>query len=177
MMNCKVVDLESKEIVNDPGKIGEIAVYGESVGIGYLNNEGSKSFDVVDGIPVFYTGDLGYRDEENNLFLTGRSGYMVKVNGYRVDLREVEMHTANHEAVYAAVAMKEDAEDSLWIVVEPCKGCDGEGLKASTLRKHLRELIPAYMVPKRYFFVEALPMNINGKIDRRAARMLAIQDV
>ena len=105
----------------------------------------------------------------------GRLDDQVKVGGYRVEPGEVEAVLAEHpEVAQAAVAARrgEDGAARLhgWAVVR-----DGAAADAPALRRWLRERLPAYMVPSTLTLLPALPLNANGKVDRRALATPALE--
>ena len=72
---------------------------GDCVTKGYLDdvNLTKQSYKTIRGIRSFYTNDLGYMDDKGNLFLVGRKDTLVKISGYRVDLREIESTSLTFE--------------------------------------------------------------------------------
>jgi acyl carrier protein len=96
----------------------------------------------------------------------GRTDFQVKVRGFRVEPEEVEARLAEHPQVRQAVvvARGEGAGDTRLVAYF----ASAAAIEADALRAHLRERLPEYMVPAAYVWLEALPLNPNGKLDRGA---------
>jgi surfactin family lipopeptide synthetase C len=136
------------------------------------------------GCRLYRTGDLGRFTAEGNLEYLGRMDQQVKLRGFRIELGEVEDVLVRHPMVRAAVVMREGEEDGglvAYVVLEE-RGenskfkiqnskFDGQGAIA-VLREHLRAVLPFYMVPGRFVFLEQLPLTPNGKVDRRGLKGL-----
>ena len=149
------------------GQPGEIALCGPQLAIGYLNatEEQAGRFRDIDGRRWYLTGDLGMRDADGVFHHLGRTDNQVKVKGNRIELEEVEAHLrrAADSEVVAVVA---------WPVIDGA----AQGLvafcstsrTADAISADLLETLPRYMVPGRIERLDSLPVNINGKIDRRA---------
>ena len=162
---------ENLNRVDTPGEKGEICMQGPCVTAGYLDDpeRTAAAYITVDGLPTFRTGDLGSLDAEGDLSIHGRIGTMIKVAGYRVDVGEVEGAAAGLPDVHAAAAFTHEVDvglQELWLAVELKPGCAEIDLFSA--KKHLRAVLPAYMVPKKIVVMDRLPTTPNLKIDRRA---------
>jgi len=105
----------------------------------------------------------------------GRLDYQVKLRGFRIELGEIEARLLEHEAVREAVVTVQQgsAEDQRLVAhVVPQDASahqDGNSKQLiTTLREHLSAKLPAYMIPGAFMFLNAMPLNANGKIDRKA---------
>lgn len=163
MMSCSIHDVEDRFKKCTPNEVGEIAVSGNSVSLGYLQDVHDSGFAIIDNKPIFFTDDLGYFDINNRLFIVGRSGLSVKVNGFRVNLKEVEFQASIYDLVNECIAFKDNLLGSITIVVELKSSTE---FKSGELRSYLRKVLPPYMIPKNIYTVNSMPKNINGKIDR-----------
>jgi acyl-CoA synthetase (AMP-forming)/AMP-acid ligase II len=121
-----------------------------------------------------HTGDLGYLDPAGNLHFAGRKKEIVKSGGFNVDPTEVENVLLDLEGVREAAIVGEPNEH--WgeavvgfVVVEP----DGPG--EDELREHCRERMAGFKIPKRFVFLDALPKNPTGKVERGKLRELCAQ--
>jgi acyl-coenzyme A synthetase/AMP-(fatty) acid ligase len=120
---------------------------------------------------MYDTGDLACRDEAGILHFVGRADSQIKINGYRVELGEIESVIAAHPQVdEAAVVCLGGARPSLVAMVSWHEGAGDEA--AGDVLAHCRRMLPAYMVPARLTARRDLPRNDNGKIDRAAVQRL-----
>ncbi len=173
-MEARILD-ESLNIVPQ-GAPGELAFSGSQVARGYFRNpaQSAARFQLLDGNIWYLTGDLAYQDPEGLFHHLGRTDNQVKVNGYRVELEEVEAHL---RTVCGA--------DSVAVVAWPMKHGTATGLVAfvsgvdagaGEVRAGMKARVPAYMVPSRVHSLPALPVNANGKCDRKALVALLDQN-
>jgi acyl carrier protein len=118
------------------------------------------------GARIYRTGDLARFLPDGQIEFLGRKDHQVKIRGFRVELGEVEATLQEYPSVLASVVMaREDAPGDVRLVAYVV----GEPLPTSAqLRSHLKERLPEYMIPSTFIMLESLPLNANGKIDRRA---------
>jgi D-alanine--poly(phosphoribitol) ligase subunit 1 len=165
-----VMDDERREL--PPGDRGEIIIAGPNVSHGYRNRPelNPTAFFRLDGQRAYRTGDWGrYRD--GMLFFEGRMDSQIKLHGYRIELADVEANLRALAGVREAVVLpvfKQGAVDSLaaFVILNEAPPRSDFQL-ACELKGQLIERLPAYMVPRRFSFLESFPMNTNGKADRR----------
>ncbi len=165
MMPFFLVNDKNKKI-NKINKTGEIVVLGDSVTLGYLENmqENTEKYRIFENKNAFHTGDLAFKDNDENYFMIGRKDSTVKIFGYRVDLHEIEKVLTKLDTVYLALAFIEtlnESNEELWVAIET-KNSD---FSIFSTKKYLRENLPHYMVPKRIFVLPKIPLNENGKPD------------
>ena len=155
------------------GEAGEIVIHGANVSIGYLGRPDltEKVFATRDGVRTYRTGDWGQLDADGLLFVTGRMDGQIKLNGYRIELGDIEAHLRALPAVGDAVVLPVRATgtpDLLAAFVVPAARDGSSDLEFMlALRAALAERLPAYMIPKKFRFLESFPMTANGKSDRR----------
>jgi len=159
------------------GTQGEIIIAGPNVSVGYLNNpeQTAKAFftwQEADGAiwRAYRTGDAGVL-KEGLLFYQGRLDFQVKLHGYRIELGEIEENLRRIPMVDNVVVLpieRRGKVDYLQAFLTVGKPVDNEYEAILTLREYLREHLPEYMVPRRFKFIEKMPMTPNGKVDRRA---------
>lgn len=154
------------------GQVGEIAVKSRFLSPGYWRRPDltRATFLDVPGAPerIYRTGDLGRRRRDGSLEHLGRKDFRVKIRGFRVELEEVESVLTRHPGVRgAAVEVQSDdgAEARLvaYVVAAP-----GHAPTITELREYLTASLPLQAVPSAFVVLDAVPLTLNGKIDRRA---------
>jgi amino acid adenylation domain-containing protein len=152
------------------GEAGELCLGGSQVTAGYLNDpqKTGKSFVKLEhtGDMTWYrTGDLARQDDRGCVFYLGRRDFQVKVNGYRVELQEIELVLREAARTEMAVAVPWPVSDgSASGIVGVLAGANGADDKAIIAACESR--LPRYMVPNRIYHFQQMPLNVNGKIDR-----------
>jgi amino acid adenylation domain-containing protein len=157
------------------GVVGEIYLGGICVGRGYLNDQQrtAQSFipDPFNDEPnarIYKTGDLARYMADGTLEFLGRIDHQIKIHGHRIELGEIEMALKQHPSVMnlVVIARKESTGDQR-LVAYVVLHTDHLATTENELQNHLLKQLPSYMVPSAIVFLEALPLNSNGKIDRR----------
>ena len=169
---------ENGERVRD-GERGEIVIAGPNVSPGYLGRDDltAKAFFTLGGARAYRTGDWG-REREGQIFFEGRMDSQVKVNGYRIELGDLEANLRALPEIADAVVLpveKQGRIDALAaIIVLAVEKTGSDFAFTAQLKARLGERLPAYMVPRKFLYVDAFPMTANGKADRRKlAELLA----
>ncbi|MBB0229512.1 non-ribosomal peptide synthetase, partial [Streptomyces calidiresistens] len=155
-----------------PGEVGEMYISGAGLARGYLDQPEvtAEKFPVHAGTRLLRTGDMARTTPEGEIVLAGRTDQMVKIRGFRVELREVECATEQTGLVERAVVRAVDTADHLKELVLFCTTATGEPPGTETLLSELRGRLPDYMLPARVHHLAELPLNHNGKLDRMALR-------
>ncbi|WP_430790783.1 AMP-binding protein [Actinoplanes sp. G11-F43] len=144
---------------------GELAVAGPQVCTGYLDPRHDEGrFTEHGGRRYYRTGDRVRRWPDGELTYLGRADDQVQIGGWRVELAEVGAAMDGCPGVTGAVAVAPavDGEPRLFVYYT------GEPSPPARIARHLRESLPVGLVPKFYRHLGALPLNSNGKVDRRA---------
>lgn len=152
------------------GVAGEICVGGVGVGRGYLHDPERTAAAFITHPELagrlYRTGDLGRWRADGVIEYLGRRDQQVKLRGHRIELTEIEHRLAQHPNVReAAVLLRQDAAGEAWLVAY--WSAHDETLGSDVLNQHLRGQLPAYMVPASFERLDALPLNANGKVDRK----------
>ncbi len=156
------------------GVPGEIYVSGAGLARGYLNRAELTSERFVNHTfwpdkkrKLYRSGDLARRRSNGDVEYLGRIDNQVKIRGYRIELGEIQAVLKEHPALRdAVVVVREEVQGDKR--VEAFVVATDPSLETSELRKFLQRKLPDYMVPTAVVFMEALPLTVNGKIDRRA---------
>ena len=166
MANVQAVILnENGDLVKGQEK-GELCVAGEQVTPGYWNNEekNASSFFVRDGIRYYHTGDLCYWDDSGNILYCGRIDQQAKIQGFRVELGEIEYHAREfYNKEYRVVAIAFDNAQRLTEIALFIESIEQD---VTSLVEYLRTKMPHYMIPSRVVFERQFPLNKSEKIDR-----------
>ena len=163
-----IVDSEQRCVQS--GGTGELCFSGSQVTKGYWNNPARTSERFVRlpdfGDSVWYrTGDLVKQDEFGCLHYLGRMDQQVKIRGYRVELQEIDyvLRNASGSQEVAAVAwpIREGIAEGIVAFI-----CGESNRDAGAVLAQCRSTLPEYMVPKHIYFLNEVPLNVNGKLDR-----------
>ena len=158
------------------GVAGELIIAGPNVSVGYLNNaeQTAKAFFKWQERGVtwnaYRTGDAGLF-KAGLLFYQGRLDFQIKLHGYRIELGEIEENLRRIPMVDNAVVLpieRRGKVEYLQAYITVSKPVEDEFKAILALREELRLHLPEYMIPRRFKFLERMPMTSNGKADRRA---------
>ncbi|MEV0885138.1 amino acid adenylation domain-containing protein [Streptomyces microflavus] len=156
-----------------PGRVGAIYVAGDQVSLGYLGRPGLTASRFVanpfagDGSRMYHTGDLARRTLDGELQFAGRADDQVQLKGFRVELGEVEGAIRELDGVIDVAVTVADSGDHLVAHIV--------GAAPADLTVRLSAKLPVHMVPGRVLPVDALPLTVNGKLDRKALTERAAQ--
>jgi len=155
-----------------PGVVGEIYVSGDQVARGYGGRPGLTAGRFVadpfhtEGRRLYRSGDTAMWSDTGDLVYVGRSDHQVKVRGYRIELGEVEAALASlPEVRNAAAAVHTDDTGRATLIGYLVTS---RPISTIDLKHALNQQVPDYMVPATFITVEALPLTVNGKLDRAA---------
>jgi len=154
------------------GVVGELFIGGIGVARGYANDEVKTNAAFVDdpfnktlGGRMYRTGDLGRIAPDGNMEFLGRKDHQTKIRGYRVELGEIQsLLVKNTDIKEAVVEVLKDANNDnflcAYIVFK-------EECSVDAVKDYLSNALPTYMIPSHFMVLDALPLNSNGKVDRK----------
>ncbi|MQA25325.1 MAG: AMP-binding protein [Micromonosporaceae bacterium] len=182
--NTAAILLDEQRRPVPPGAVGEIWLGGECVGAGYLGDPERTArafipnpFPEIGSELLYRTGDLATTDDAGLLQFVGRGDDQVKVGGVRIELGDIDNALASHPLVGNAVTVVLGDGENRTLVgcVSPRSGDEPPDLRE--LRQHAARRLPAEVAPHRVVVLESLPVNQNGKADRRALKQLLAKAV
>ncbi|CAF1300851.1 unnamed protein product [Adineta steineri] len=144
------------------GQEGELLVGGVGVFAGYLGRDDltAKALVEIDGQLFYRTGDLVRIDNNGLLHYQGRKDHQIKLHGQRIELGEIERCLLNITSISACVVVKWN-DDYLVTYVQ------SSNINEEELRQHCESHLPPHMIPSIFIILDKLPLNPNGKIDRK----------
>jgi amino acid adenylation domain-containing protein len=153
---------------------GELYLGGRGVGAGYIGRPNLTAekfipdrFNSKPNARLYKTGDLALFLPDGNIEFLGRIDHQVKIRGFRIELGEIESVLASHPAVKeSVVSVREAVSGSQQLIAYLVLG-DKKTI-ISELRQFAIEKLPSYMVPSAFVVLDTLPLNPNGKVDRKA---------
>lgn len=149
-------------------QVGEVVASGPGVMLGYWRDEAATAQALRDG--WLYTGDLGWMDEDNYLYIEGRKDFMVKTRGIRANPAQCEevLLRLNGVREVAVVGMPDTMHgEALWAFIV----ADGmEKITRPAVLEHCRRHLPAYLVPTEIRFVSDIPKDVSGKVRKHELR-------
>lgn len=157
---------ENNELVKD-GEAGELCVRGTSISKGYYNNS-KRTSEVFIQNPlndkyieyIYRTGDLVKYNEYGELLYISRKDFQIKHMGHRIELGEIETIVSGVEGIQQCCCVYDDCKKRIVLFYK------GETERESIIQE-MKKKLPQYMIPGKFIRIEKMPMNANGKIDRK----------
>lgn len=164
-VDALIVDVDSGEPLA-VGEKGELCVAGGQVTQGYWKNEEKTKqvFRNIGGVLYYKTGDLCYMDEDGDILYSGRLDFQAKIQGFRVELGEIECHVKDflpNNNVVTMTTINQYGNTEIVVFVET------EKLDSDSVKAYLEKKLPSYMIPTYIVGVEKFPLNANYKVDRK----------
>jgi long-chain acyl-CoA synthetase len=166
--DCRIVDLETGTNDLPLGESGEILLKGPQLTKGYYKKPEETADAIRDG--WFFTGDIGYMDDEGYLFIVDRKKDMIIAGGYNIYPRDIDEVLFEHPKIQEACAVGlpdpyRGETVKVFVVTKP-----GEAMTEEEVTSYCREKLAAYKVPKLVEFMDELPKSTVGKVMRRQLR-------
>lgn len=168
LVHIEIVDEDFNQL--PAGERGEIVIRGDSVMIGYLNKREETNQAITNG--WFHTGDMGYKTENDDIFMTGRIKDVINVAGIKVAPFEIEAELNEHPEVNEAAVVGVEDETYGEVVQAFVKPTSQGGRDERNLVVYLQKKLMNFQVPKKIIFVDEFPRNNMGKIDKNALRKI-----
>ena len=155
------------------GVAGELYLGGIGLARGYLHRPGLASERFIAdpfgeaGERLYRTGDRVRWNADGQLEYLGRIDHQVKIRGFRIELGEVEAQLLSQPEISEAVAVASEGPNGTRLVAY-IRAAEGEAVDSAVIRERLGQILPDYMVPSVVVELDKLPLNANGKVDRKA---------
>lgn len=165
-----IVDENNNEIHDD--QVGELCLSGEQLTQGYWKNpeKNAEAFWFAqDGTRYYRSGDLCFYGTDGNINFVGRQDSQVKINGFRIELSEIEFHARQFlgdTLVLVLAYTNGEGTQSLAMFIE------SEEQDFQLLKDYLSSKLPPYMLPAKIIYVDKFPVNSSNKIDRSSLKKL-----
>lgn len=169
LANCVGLILDEKGNELPIGEKGELCIAGDQVTKGYWKNDEKNAssffFKEVNGekLRFYHTGDLCYKDEDGDIMYSGRLDHQAKIQGFRVEMGEIEYHAREFLGGKNVVCLAFDNKEAL---TEIAMFIESKEINPDEMIAYMRTKMPSYMIPTRLFYVPIFPLNSNDKVDK-----------
>ncbi|NVO09471.1 MAG: AMP-binding protein [Bacteroidales bacterium] len=167
--NMKIYILDNEDKICPIGVPGQICVSGIAIARGYKNLPDITKEKFIDNpfnpeYKIYRTGDIGRWLDDGNIEFLGRMDFQVQIRGNRVELFEIESQLEKHHHINKAVVLVKELNNQKTIIAYFVAE---KVLSSSELRDFLLVKLPDYMIPSKFIQIEKIPLNQNGKINRK----------
>ena len=171
MKNTEIMVLDDENhLVTEPGVVGELCVRGTGVATGYYKNPEKTTQAFVQNPlndayeeKIYRTGDLVEYNEYHELIYLSRKDFQIKHMGHRIELGEIETAVSSLEDVTMNCCLYDEKHSKIVLFLD-------KDMSKEEVNSRLTNMIPDYMLPGKVIFMETMPLNANGKIDRVALK-------
>lgn len=159
------------------GVKGELYIGGKGLSDGYMNDEEKTRNAFIkhnDLGNLYKTGDFGIMNKDGYIEFLGRKDHQVKIRGHRIELGEIEKGILDYPKIKKALVLdykENDGSKSICAYIER-----ESDISIKELRAHLGKTLPGYMIPRHFVEVDKMPLNSNGKIDRKQLPSIEISE-
>jgi polyketide synthase PksJ len=179
--NTQVYILDDNKAPCMPGVPGTLYIGGDGVTKGYLNKQEKTGKAFIPnpltndpGDIVYNTGDLAKFTDDGNIIFLGRKDHQINLRGYRVELGDIEAAMTGFEGVAEACAALQKDKNDQPVLVGFYTSRSTEALSHKQLAAHLANKLPEHMIPVAFQQIAKIPINTNGKLDRRMLPLIAV---
>jgi D-alanine--poly(phosphoribitol) ligase subunit 1 len=172
MISGQMIIVNDENIELPEGQHGELCLSGSQLTPGYWKNP-EKDLEVFfidnQNVRFYKSGDICFKDSEDDIFYVGRKDSQTKIQGYRVELGEIEFFARGFLEGVNAVAMtysNEIGNNEIVLFIEK------HNFDLTSMQNYLKTKLPSYMIPTRYIFEPSFPLNNNGKIDKNKLKAI-----
>jgi amino acid adenylation domain-containing protein len=166
MKNTDILVLNDEDKPVSGDEVGELCVRGTSLAMGYYNNPEKTQAAFVQNplntaVPetIYRTGDLVKYNEYGEIIYLSRKDFQIKHLGHRIELGEIETAVSSFEEVTLCCCLYDEKRQKIVLFVDI-------DIDRDTVRNRLLSMIPEYMIPGKVIYMDDMPINANGKIDR-----------
>lgn len=166
MKNTDIIVLNDEDRQVSGDEVGELCVRGTSLAMGYYNNPEKTQAAFVQNplntaVPeiIYRTGDLVRYNEYGEIIYLSRKDFQIKHLGHRIELGEIETAVSSFEEVTLCCCLYDEKHQKIVLFVDV-------DLDRDNVRNRLLSMIPEYMIPGKIIYMNDMPINANGKIDR-----------
>ncbi len=166
MSNTEILVLNDKDELVQGDEVGELCVRGTSLAMGYYNNPEKTQAAFVQNplnkaVPevIYRTGDLVKYNEYGEIIYLSRKDFQIKHLGHRIELGEIETAVSSLEEITLCCCLYDEKRQKIVLFIDV-------DLNRETIKERIKSLIPEYMIPGKVVYLENMPINANGKIDR-----------
>jgi len=131
-------------------------------------SEGDWCVSPAPNVRLYKTGDLCRWLNDGTIEFLGRIDFQVKIRGFRIELGEIEAQLLKHPEIKETVVLAREADNGEKSLCAYLVAKAGQPLEVQVLREFLTRTLPAYMIPAHFVFLGQMPLNANGKVDRKA---------
>ncbi len=161
------------------GVPGELHISGNGLAIGYLNQPKLTEEKFINnpfspGSRMYKTGDLARWLDDGNIEFLGRLDHQVKIRGFRIECGEIESLLNEQEGIQKALVIAKSINNSVQLIAYLVPVEKGNVVDIVQLKTIMKSKLPDYMIPSTFVLLNEIPLNPNGKIDRKA---LMLQDI
>lgn len=160
------------------GVEGELYIAGQGLALGYWNDLEKTQEKFINhpktNIRLYKTGDLGRYLQDGNIEFLGRQDHQVKIRGYRIELGEISSVLSKLDAIDDVVVSRitKETTDDIAVFIKLNNMQVSDSFNEQTIREHLKEYLPEYMIPKYILFTDNFPLTANGKVDSASLSQL-----